>query len=123
MSFYKYIVSFLLILTVSTGCSSYANVDKLFENKNEYLIKLYGFSNNDYITIEKHLIKLSTYKNHKLVLSTSLKKDFTYETYSSDSSQINKDITNILQIIDIDHHISYENNEFSIKSKNIRFNK
>ena len=91
-------ISCLIVSIISTfflvSCITSANVDKLFLDTDQYELELYGFSNNDYINIENHITSLDGYKNHKLIYSSSLKKNIVY-TSSFSNSRIQKELIKV----------------------------
>jgi hypothetical protein len=109
-------LGFVLLLIV--GCASTANV----LDHDQHEIELYGFSNSDYMNIEEKIINIAGYKNHNIKSATSLKKNIIY-TSSLSSSNVQKEFSEIINLLGIPFTFSLKDKKFSIKSKNIRVDK
>lgn len=84
-----------------------------------YNIILDGFSAEEMRDVEEYLVVFSGYKNHRPSYSSMRRQELWYET-SSDSARINRNLSRMLEHMDMRGRLTFSGNTFAIEKITMR---
>lgn len=84
------------------------------ESPNQYVLSFEGFSSDELLELESHIIGYSGYQQHRLSSQGHTYNEIWYET-KDNAAQLNRDLKQSLQNMGIRNMLQLDNNHFLIK--------